>query len=161
MQSETTRVGPAGAVLAERIRHVREAQRFTYVELSRRLAEVGRHVPVLSLQRIETGMRRVDFDDLLALCAVLEICPVDLIVSKDAGDESYPVTPKTSAASSNVAAWVAGEELLFAHRNFEPDEIFAHPAAPSLDAVKWMPKNRAERVVRRYFEDEEQESNRS
>jgi transcriptional regulator with XRE-family HTH domain len=157
MQAESARVGHAGQVLAANIRTVREAQRLTYAELSRRLAEIGLHIPVLSLQRIETGMRRVDFDDFLGLCCALQISPVDLIISKDAGEEDYPVTPKTSAASSNVAAWVAGEDLLYAHRNLEPGEIFASPANPPWDPVKWMPKDRAERVVRKYFEDEEQD----
>ena len=87
-------------MLAANIRRVRETQRLTYAELSRRLAEVGRHVPVLALQRIETMKRRVDFDDLLALCYVLQICPVDLIVSKDATDEPYPLTSELKSSPS-------------------------------------------------------------
>jgi transcriptional regulator with XRE-family HTH domain len=159
MQAEGARVGPAGLVLAANIRRVREAQRLTYVELSKRLAEVGLHIPVLALQRIETGMRRVDFDDLLGLCCALQISPVDLIVDKDAGHESYPVTPKTSAASSNVAAWIAGEDLLFLARNRDPDaqHLFASPAVPLWDSVRWMPRDRAARLTRKWLEQAERD----
>lgn len=55
---------------------------------------------MLALQRIETMKRRVDFDDLLALCHVLQICPVDLIVSKDATDEPYPLTSELKSSPS-------------------------------------------------------------
>ena len=35
----------------------------------------------------------MDIDELLALACVFEVCPVDLMVSKEATDEPYAVTP--------------------------------------------------------------------
>ena len=94
MAQEDTRVGPAGMALAANIARVREAQRLSYIDLSRELAKAGRSIPELGLLRIEKGERRVDFDDLLALAYVLEVCPVDLMVSSEAADgDPYPVVP--------------------------------------------------------------------
>jgi hypothetical protein len=93
-----TRIGPAGWVLATNIKRVREAQRLSYAELARMLKDkAGQRIPVLGLRKIESMERRVDFDELLVLAYVLEVCPVDLMVSKDATDEPYAVTRSTSS----------------------------------------------------------------
>jgi hypothetical protein len=39
----------------------------------------------------------VDIDELLALACVFEVCPVDLMVSKEATDEPYAVTRETNS----------------------------------------------------------------
>ena len=63
----------------ENIKRIREGQRVTYVELSKRLAVLGRPIPVLGLRRIERGERRVDVDDLLALAAAFGVEPIRLL----------------------------------------------------------------------------------
>jgi hypothetical protein len=146
------RVGPVGWILAANIKRIRESQRLTYAELSRLLAAAGREIPILGLRRIESTERRVDVDDLLALAYVLKAAPVDLLVSGDATDEPYPVTPEIESTADAVREWVRGEEVLTAVQH--PGSPFAMPV-DMLDAVKWMPKDRARRVTERYFEDEE------
>lgn len=61
---------PAGRNVRRNVRRLREERRYSYGELSERLAEQGRHIPTVELGWLEAGERRVDVDDLLALAAV-------------------------------------------------------------------------------------------
>lgn len=67
-----------GQRLAHLVAERREAERLTYVDLSKLLAEHGRPIAVLGLRRIERGERRVDADDLVALARVLRFSLADL-----------------------------------------------------------------------------------
>ncbi|MGW6144432.1 helix-turn-helix domain-containing protein [Streptomyces sp. NPDC055140] len=63
-------LGPAGRNVRLNVRRLREELRYSYAELSERLARQGRHIHTVELGRLEAGERRVDVDDLLALAAV-------------------------------------------------------------------------------------------
>jgi transcriptional regulator with XRE-family HTH domain len=154
--TEEARVGPAGEVLAANIKRVREAQRLSYAELSRNLSDIGRPIPELGLRRIERGERRVDFDDLTALCYVLQICPVDLMVSKDATDEPYPVIPKRNFTSDSVREWIRGAEIRL-QPVMDPGSVFAHPGKILFEAMRWMPTERRKHVMRRWSEEGEED----
>lgn len=75
--SETPKnpLGPAGHNVRRNVRRLREQRRWPYTELSERLAQEGRAIPVLGLSRLERGERRVDADDLVALAAVFGLEP--------------------------------------------------------------------------------------
>ena len=152
----STRVGPAGEVLAANIKRVRTAQRLGFAELSRLLTDIGRPIPELGLRRIELGERRVDYDDLLALCYVLKVCPVDLMVSKDATFEPYSVTPAHRFESDSVREWVRGADIRLAPVK-NPEAIFATPGTIIFDAIQWMPTERRKEVMRRWLDEDEQE----
>jgi transcriptional regulator with XRE-family HTH domain len=154
--AEDARIGPAGEVLAGNVKRVREAQRLTYAELARKLAKVGRPIPELGLRRIERAERRVDFEDLLALCYVLQICPVDLMVSKDATDEPYPVTPGRKFTSDSIREWIRGAEIRLEPVT-DPGSIFADPGTVLWDASRWMPTVRRKEVMRRWLEEDEED----
>jgi transcriptional regulator with XRE-family HTH domain len=62
------------------VRRLREERRLTYAELSRQLADMGREIPPLGLRRIESGERRVDADDLVALALALGVTPITLLM---------------------------------------------------------------------------------
>ena len=66
------------------VRRFREDRRLGYAELSRELAEIGREIPPLGLRRIETGERRVDADDLVALAFVFDVSPLALLLPTEA-----------------------------------------------------------------------------
>ncbi|GKQ35171.1 helix-turn-helix domain-containing protein [Streptomyces sp. A012304] len=72
-------LGPAGHNVRRTVRRLREDRRWSYVELSERLAKEGRSIPVLGLSRLERGERRVDVDDLMALAAVFGLSPEQLM----------------------------------------------------------------------------------
>ncbi len=157
----TERVGPAGEVLAANIQRLRAAQRLSLAELSRNLAKVGRPIPELGLRRVERGERRVDFDDLLALAYVLKVCVVDLMVSKDATDEPYPVAPKRDYTSDSVREWARGAEIRLqpvtkpGSGSASTGTIFASPGTVLFDALQWMPTDRRKEVMRRWLVEEE------
>jgi hypothetical protein len=100
----------------------------------------------------------VDIDELLALACVFEVCPVDLMVSKEATDEPYAVTRETNSRPRACGIGSGGESvrLVPVQQPAEPGEpTFADPAKTMLEALEWMPEQRAHRVGRRFFTGEE------
>jgi transcriptional regulator with XRE-family HTH domain len=75
-------IGHIGAAVADKVMKLREAQRFTYAELSRKLSGLGRDIPPLGLRRIETRERRIDVDDLVALANALGVAPTELLLDE-------------------------------------------------------------------------------
>lgn len=141
-EKQKTPLGPVGEALRHNIRRIREDRRITYVELSERLSNVGRPIPVLGLRRIERGERRVDVDDLAALAVVLDTPPVDLMVPSDAGhNDLYGVTPGVSTRADVAREWISGTGFLTV------PETLADLAA----AIQGMPKERAQEVARKWM----------
>jgi hypothetical protein len=103
---------------------------------------------------IERGERRVDYDDLLALAYVLKVCPVDLMVNKEAATEPYSVTPDDQFESGSVRDWIGGQTVVL-HRPSGP--VFAEPSAVMFDALKWMPRQRRAAVLKNVLHMEEEE----
>jgi transcriptional regulator with XRE-family HTH domain len=127
------------------VRRIREDQRLTYVELSGRLTDVGRPIPVLGLRRIERGERRVDVDDLLALATALRVAPIDLLVPAVLADgEAYDVGPGMTTTAGRARDWLCGTGFLK-----DPDS-----PAEFAEAIRFMPKTRAEEMARRWFRSE-------
>ncbi|MEU2598454.1 hypothetical protein ABZ669_14685 [Streptomyces hirsutus] len=148
-QNPKTSLGPVGEALRHNVKRLREQKRLTYVELSAKLTEAGRPIPVLGLRRIERGERRVDVDDLAALAVVLSAAPVDLLVPGTAHDaEPYGVTPEVMTTARTARGWIAGMELLT-----EPTS-----AGELIDATMAMPHERAEAFARAWYTPERLES---
>lgn len=80
MAGKKSDLGPTGMSLTENVRRLREDRGISYAELSRRLADMGREIPPLGLRRIESGDRRVDADDLVALAVALGVSPISLLM---------------------------------------------------------------------------------
>jgi transcriptional regulator with XRE-family HTH domain len=105
-------LGPIGNNVAEAVKRFRDDERrLSYAELSRRLADLGREIPPLGLRRIESGDRRVDADDLVALALALNVSPLALLLSTEAGavlpnGQSYP--------AEEIWHWATGRQPLFA-----------------------------------------------
>src|SRR5215217_819117 len=96
MAGKKSDLGPTGVSLTHNARRLREARGLSYAELSRRLADTGRDIPPLGLRRIESGERRVDADDLVALALALGVSPVTLLMPDTAdGDSKVEVTGLT------------------------------------------------------------------
>lgn len=86
-------LGPAGMAVAHNVLRLRKARNTAYAELSRRLSDIGREIPPLGLRRIESGDRRVDADDLVALAVALGVSPVTLLMPvSDSPDDLMPAT---------------------------------------------------------------------
>lgn len=72
-------LGPAGNNLRRNVRRLREQHRWSYREVEERLARAGRAISTLGLSAIDTGERRVDVDDLVALAAVFDLSVEELL----------------------------------------------------------------------------------
>ena len=77
----------------------------TLGDLSRALQGHGSQLSVSALSRIEAGLRRIDVDDLVAICRVLGLSPNDLLgyESQPAGF-SFDVTPQWLVKFFDTAA---------------------------------------------------------
>lgn len=84
MAGKKSELGPVGNIAADNVKRIRERQRLTFAELSRMLEEIGRSIPPLGLRRIESGERRIDADDLVALAVVLNVSPLALLLPTEA-----------------------------------------------------------------------------
>lgn len=71
--------GTAAEAVAENVGIFRRRLRMRQEDLAVELAKVGRPIPLRSVSKIESGLRRVDVDDLLALAAVLHVSTDELL----------------------------------------------------------------------------------
>jgi len=79
--------GQVGRTTAGQVRAVRNRRQLSQRALSARLTELGRPLVPSAVAKIETGERRVDVDDLIALALALEVSPARLLLPDHAGDE--------------------------------------------------------------------------
>lgn len=102
-------LGPTGELVKTNVRRIREARGLTYAELSRRLERRGNPIAPLGLTRIETGFRRVDVDDLMALAHALDVNPTTLLLPAAYGENlTAPVTSWGDLPSDFAIRWVQG-----------------------------------------------------
>jgi transcriptional regulator with XRE-family HTH domain len=102
-------LGPIGINVTHTVRRFREARRLGYAELSRKLADMGRDIPPLGLRRIESGERRVDADDLVALAVALDVSPLALLLPTR---PSSLVLKGDQYAVERIWHWGRGDEPL-------------------------------------------------
>ena len=108
------KAGDLGSQVADTIRHIREKRRLPYTELSERLTQLGRPIPVLGLRRIEKGERRVDVDELAALAEALEVPAVLLLFPiGQPGAEQVEILPGVSLPLEPALAWFIGDGEAF------------------------------------------------
>jgi transcriptional regulator with XRE-family HTH domain len=150
-------------LIAERVAAIRRYRGMTQEQLAEAMRALGISWQRITLAKLESGKRSyLTVDELLALCVVLEISPVDLLVPRELKDESYLVTPSRTARAANVREWARGEEPLLIHEHPQPVREtgkfrFVEPGTWS-DPTGWMPADRAQRVTeRRDFNPEEDE----
>lgn len=85
-------LGTTGATVAKNIRRIRLARGFAYTELSERLALLEREIPTWGLRKIESGGRRVDVDDLMAMASALGVSPITFLMA-DRNEDDQPLEP--------------------------------------------------------------------
>lgn len=112
MAGKKSDLGPTGINLTHVVRDLRG--NLSYAELSRRLAEIGREIPPLGLRRIESGERRVDADDLVALAVALDVSPISLLMPRsETGDDLVEVTGvKGRMGARRFWRWLQGSAQL-------------------------------------------------
>lgn len=105
-------LGTTGETVARNIRRIRLARGLAYTELSERLALLEREIPTWGLRKIESGGRRVDVDDLMAMASVLGVSPATFLMPARNDDGSVvqagDIVPITGWLKPITARWVWG-----------------------------------------------------
>ncbi|MFI6331898.1 helix-turn-helix domain-containing protein [Micromonospora chersina] len=153
--------GPLAKQVAESIKRIREDRRITYAEVSERLAELGRTIPVLGLSRMEKGDRRVDLDDLVAIAAALRVPPIWLLFPAGRDQPDIEVLPGVRVPVEAALAWFTGDAEAFAdafgHGAYDADsDLFESYELPEGIDTNWSEEVRPlwlYRQHRRYVRD--------
>jgi transcriptional regulator with XRE-family HTH domain len=107
--------GPIAPRVAANIRALREDRRLTLDDLSNRLYALGRPIQRSGLSKIESGDRRVDTDDLVALALALDVTPNRLLLpgrSETEAEVELTAGARPVALPWNLAwRWACGEEV--------------------------------------------------
>jgi transcriptional regulator with XRE-family HTH domain len=143
-------------VIGQRLAELRKSRNgMTQERLAEAMRTVGIDWERVVVAKLEKGLRPfVKVDELLALCLILGISPVDLLVPKDAdADQWYQVAPKAISSASNVREWIRGEDMLF-YRT-EPEDEPETPFQPEdlLNPTRWMPADRRARALVRFIKE--------
>ncbi|MGW0841437.1 helix-turn-helix domain-containing protein [Streptomyces sp. NPDC002787] len=112
MTEKRNPLGPIGENVRVNVQRLREEQRLSLAELSRRLEDIGRKIPTLGLGRIENGERRVDADDLVALADALSVSPARLLLPPEDPGEPVKIAEKHSVPWAAAWRWATGETPL-------------------------------------------------
>ena len=113
-----------GRTVADNIRRARGLRAMTQAELSARLSELGRPIPVASVGKIEKGLRAVEVDDLMVIALALNVSPLGLLLPGAHSPEVEVEVTGATASASLFWRWALAE--------FSPDDDERKLAAMSL-----------------------------
>ena len=88
---KSSRLGASGEAVRLNIRRLRDAQGVSGAQLSAAMKRLGRPIPLVGIQRIESGERRVDVDDLMAFAVALNVSPATLLMHPTLDDEGADI----------------------------------------------------------------------
>ncbi|TPF84355.1 hypothetical protein BW10_02080 [Bifidobacterium sp. UTBIF-56] len=104
--------GPTGKQVAANVARLRGGMQ--YKELAEKLTELGRPIAPLGLRRIESGERKVDVDDLMALAIAFDVSPLTLLLP-ESGSNRIPAQVtgvQGDLTCAEVWRWAVGAEPL-------------------------------------------------
>nr|WP_216377822.1 helix-turn-helix domain-containing protein [Streptomyces asoensis] len=94
MAARAIQIGESGAHFAAAVAEHRQRRGFDQARLAARVTEAGRPMSASVLGKVESGARRVDVDDLVAIAAALDVLPQQLLP----GDGEQTADPFEEAA---------------------------------------------------------------
>lgn len=101
--------GPTGVRAAANLRAVRETRGLSLARLSERLTKIGRPMLPSGISKLESGDRRMDVDDLMALSVALGINPSRLLLPVNCRvDEEVALTERVSCPVWRAWQWAEG-----------------------------------------------------
>lgn len=108
----STEPGPATRRVRANLRELRAQRGISLRDLSQRLEQLGHPVLPSGLSKLETGDRRADVDDLIAIAVALDISPNRLLLPETADDETIELTPQSEASARSAWRWATGDAPL-------------------------------------------------
>lgn len=129
MAARTIEIGEAGGCVAAAVAAHRQRRGWEQRQLAERVSAAGRPMSASVLGKVESGVRRVDVDDLVALAAALGVSPSRLLPAGD-DDQDKAVDPSEAAASPGTVKARALEDIEALGDLEELD-----PTAPTLAAL--------------------------
>ena len=140
-------LGPTGHRVRMNVKAARARRDLTVRELSSRLQALGQPIAPPELSRLESGLRRIHMDELLALALALNVRVPDLLDEPDAGPgEAVNLTRESSMEAEQYRRWAGIRDRLIARTVTE--------SAGLSDAVR-VELQRAATVVREPVDDSE------
>lgn len=118
MASRALELGPIGRHVAERIGQMRRDRGWEQRQVAERVTAAGRPMSASAISKVESGARRVDVDDLVAIAAALEVSPALLLLAAPA--EHLPEQPAAAEPTSVEAAIREDIEQLGDLEDLEP-----------------------------------------
>ena len=104
--------GPVAERVAANVKALRKARgNMTLDELARRLRDLGHPILKSGLSKIETGERRVDVDDLVALAIALQVTPNRLLLTDGIHDEQIGLTGGYSTTDRAAWQWSCADDV--------------------------------------------------
>jgi transcriptional regulator with XRE-family HTH domain len=148
-------------LVGERVAQIRKSRGMTQDGLAEAMREVGIDFERVVVAKLEKGLRPfVKLDELLALCLVLGVSPVDLLLPADLDDnQPYRVSPTITGSARDVRSWIRGEAFLVTYKGeatglYRPE---GRPTAADIAAfIQWMPDDRGREVMTRWLEEQKQ-----
>jgi transcriptional regulator with XRE-family HTH domain len=139
MAEKRNPLGPTGETVRANLQRRREAQNLGYTKLARILEEIGRPIPELGLRRIESGDRRVDADDLVALAVALEVSPITLLMpAVIAANDRVTITGvRDELYADQVWSWLTADGPL--PRTLEESQVRGPMTQMMFGANAWPP----------------------
>ncbi|MEU9888663.1 helix-turn-helix transcriptional regulator [Sphaerisporangium sp. NPDC051011] len=104
MASRPVEIGKMGQHVTEAVARLRGERGWDQRELAERVTRAGRPVSASVLSKIESGARRIDVDDLVAIAAALEVSPALLLLAAPAAEAGQ--APPGPPVNASVAAAV-------------------------------------------------------
>ncbi|PPG53754.1 hypothetical protein C5C24_01760 [Rathayibacter sp. AY2B3] len=127
-------VGATGFEVARNLKRIRLYAGLTQADVSGMLGRMGRPVPVASIGKMESGDRRVEVDDLVALAVVFGVTPLALLMPHTrSSNETVEITGHRGSAFE-AWHWAIGELPLNLSTDYEDAEtdvgVFVHASLP-------------------------------
>ena len=97
MAARPIEIGEAGAQVASAVVSMRQRRGWDQRHLAERITEAGRPMSLSVLGKVESAVRRVDVDDLVAIAAAFDVPPALLLPGADDTDD-VPADPFEDAS---------------------------------------------------------------
>ena len=104
----TVRLGPIGENARRNVTRLRTRAGYSLAELSNRMTG-ERQLSLSGLSKLETGGRKIDVDDLVAIAAALDVSPLAILFGESRLPEDLTQVGGTSLEARSMWRWAIGE----------------------------------------------------